>query len=42
MRFALQPLFKRERNVRLADTRFPRKHHHSAFFLRRVLPPPQQ
>src|SRR5215471_17366055 len=41
VRFALEPLFKSERNVRLADTRLPRKHHHSAFLLRRVLPPAQ-
>src|SRR5262249_1588949 len=43
VRFALELLFKRERNVRLADTRLPRKRHHSAFLLRRVSPPaPQQ
>src|SRR5947207_6600457 len=42
VRFALEPLFKRERNVRLADTRLPRKHYHSAFLVRRVVPPAQQ
>src|SRR6516162_3951457 len=42
VRFTLEPLFNRERNVRFADTRLPRKHHHSAFLLGRVSPPAQQ
>src|SRR6266508_277039 len=42
VRFTLEPLVKRERNVRLADTRLPRKHHHPAFLLRGVSPPTQQ
>src|SRR5262249_52819682 len=42
VRFTLEPLVKRERNVRLADTRLPHKHHASAFLLRGVSPPPQQ
>src|SRR5262249_36934610 len=42
VRLTLEPLAKRERNVRLADTWLPRKHHHSAFLLRRVSPPAQQ
>src|SRR6516165_2662868 len=42
VRFTLEPIVKRERNVRLADTRLPHKHYASAFLLRGVSPPPQQ
>src|SRR6266545_7894906 len=42
VRFTLKPIVKRQRNVRLANTRLPRKHHHSAFALRDMSPPGQQ
>ncbi len=42
VRFTLEPLAKRKRDVRLADTRLPGKHHHSAFSLRGVPPSAQQ
>src|SRR5262249_12054055 len=42
VRLALEPLFKRERDVRLAYTRLARKHGDSTFALRSVSPPAQQ
>src|SRR5499433_252261 len=42
VRLTLEPLAKRERNVRLADTWLPRKEHHPTFTLRGVSPPAQQ
>src|SRR5262249_57449049 len=42
MPFTLEPLVKRERNMRLADTRLPGEHHHPAFALRDLFPPSQQ
>src|SRR5262249_26224236 len=42
VRFTLEPLAKRERDVRLADAWLPRKQHHPAFPLRGVPPPAQQ
>src|SRR5262249_19549939 len=42
VRFTLDPVVKRERNVRLANARLPGKHHHSAFPLRDLSPPGQQ
>jgi len=36
--FTLEPLFKRERNVRFADTRLPGKHYNAAFALRSIMP----
>src|SRR5262249_42332371 len=42
VRLALEPLFKRERDVRLAYTRLAREHDDSTFALRSVLPPAQQ
>src|SRR5215469_4760510 len=42
VRLTLEPLAKRERNVRLADTWLPRQEHHPTFPLRGVSPPAQQ
>ena len=42
VRFGLEPLLKRQRNVRLADTRLSGQHHHAAFALPGVLPAAQQ
>src|SRR5262249_43667660 len=42
VRLVLEPLFKRERDVRLAYTRLARKHDDSTFALRSVSPPAQQ
>src|SRR5262249_38582124 len=42
VRFTLEPLAKRERDVRLADAWLPRKQHHPAFPLRGLPPPAQQ
>src|SRR5262245_1000201 len=42
VRFTLEPLVKRERNVRLADARLACKHHYSPFLLRGVSPSAQQ
>src|SRR6266487_6937472 len=42
VRLTLEPLAKRERNVRLADTWLPRKEHHPTFPLRGLSPPAQQ
>src|SRR6202011_1950695 len=40
--FGLEPLFKRQGNVRLTDTRLSGEHHHAAFALRGMLPATQQ
>src|SRR5215467_14557707 len=42
VRLTLEPLAKRERDVRLADTWLPRQEHHPTFPLRGVSPPAQQ
>ena len=39
VRLALEPLAKRERDVRLADAWLPRKEHHPTFTLRGESPP---
>ena len=39
VRFAPQPFVERERDVRLADARFARQHHHATFPLRGMPPP---
>ena len=40
--FGLEPLFKRQGNVRLTDTRLSSEHHHAAFTTLGMLPSTQQ
>src|SRR5262245_13091184 len=42
VRFTVQPLIKRTRNVRLANTCLASQHHHTALTQGGVTPPPQQ